>query len=535
MTSTSPVPTSLIVMPWALLALLRVLVGFQPHSGQDDHHGLEGAYGGDFEVQRHWMELTWQRPVGEWYYDEPYYFGLDYPPLTAYVSYVCGFFSEKMVDPHSVAWMTSRGLEDATHKAFMRGTVLLFDLLLFGSAAWTMSKPRRSSNEHDMKSMCVFVFVMIQPALILIDHGHFQYNTFALGLCLWAFHFMSRTGMQNCVLGSILYCLAMSFKQMTLYFAPAVFFYLLGRCMADQRRYFVARFVSLGTSVIATLAVMFAPVIVHGPEGTTALDRLIQVLGRIFPVHRGLFEAKVANIWCVLSLKPFRLRQRIAIRLQPAAAMLLTLLLIVPCATWMFRLGSGFSQRSNYHHHHHHHHHRHDDRTRLLWGVTNSALAFFLASFQVHEKSILLALAPVCLLVNVDSVFVTWFSVLAAWSLWPLLQIDRLQIAYVGSLTIYLSLLSLWRSLCEPERPEKTFFRPNVWVSTLPYLSMAGMLILHMLEMTVTAPKGLPDLYTVLWSVVGCGFLCLAWGVTCWHLHHSQIQSVNDETKVKVS
>ena len=45
---------------------------------------------GDYEAQRHWMELTIHLPTRQWYtYDLPYW-GLDYPPLTAYVSWLCG-------------------------------------------------------------------------------------------------------------------------------------------------------------------------------------------------------------------------------------------------------------------------------------------------------------------------------------------------------------------------------------------------------------------------------------------------------------
>jgi alpha-1,3-glucosyltransferase len=45
---------------------------------------------GDYEAQRHWMELTVHLPLRQWYtYDLPYW-GLDYPPLTAYISWMCG-------------------------------------------------------------------------------------------------------------------------------------------------------------------------------------------------------------------------------------------------------------------------------------------------------------------------------------------------------------------------------------------------------------------------------------------------------------
>lgn len=45
---------------------------------------------GDYEAQRHWMELTTHLPLRQWYTYDLQYWGLDYPPLTAYVSWLCG-------------------------------------------------------------------------------------------------------------------------------------------------------------------------------------------------------------------------------------------------------------------------------------------------------------------------------------------------------------------------------------------------------------------------------------------------------------
>lgn len=45
---------------------------------------------GDYEAQRHWMELTINLPINQWYKYDLQYWGLDYPPLTAYVSWICG-------------------------------------------------------------------------------------------------------------------------------------------------------------------------------------------------------------------------------------------------------------------------------------------------------------------------------------------------------------------------------------------------------------------------------------------------------------
>ena len=101
----------------SFVLLLRILVGFQPHSGQDNFHGAQKAYGGDFEAQRHWLEITLHLPIGDWYWHDLEYWGLDYPPLTAYLSWLCGFISHHLVGPESVALYESRGIEDPIVKA----------------------------------------------------------------------------------------------------------------------------------------------------------------------------------------------------------------------------------------------------------------------------------------------------------------------------------------------------------------------------------------------------------------------------------
>lgn len=49
---------------------------------------------GDFEARRHWMEITVNIPIKEWYVNTKEnnltYWGLDYPPLTAYHSWFLG-------------------------------------------------------------------------------------------------------------------------------------------------------------------------------------------------------------------------------------------------------------------------------------------------------------------------------------------------------------------------------------------------------------------------------------------------------------
>ena len=108
---------------------LRAFVSRHAHSGQN----LPPMYG-DYEAQRHWQEITVNLPRQEWYCNtrsnDLNYWGLDYPPLTAYHSWLMGKIAEK-INASYVALGASRGLEDDVHKVFMRATVLAADVLVY--------------------------------------------------------------------------------------------------------------------------------------------------------------------------------------------------------------------------------------------------------------------------------------------------------------------------------------------------------------------------------------------------------------------
>ncbi len=124
--------------------------------------------------------------------------------------------------------------------------------------------------------------------------------------------------------------------------------------------------------------------------------------------------------------------------------------------------------------------------------------------------------------------FVTWFSTVATWTLWPLLTIDRLCEAYFCSLVIYWStkgIIGLPTAPSIQSRWEVDVFTKYRILGSIPYLSYFILTMLHVVEFTISPPSNLPDLFPVLFSLVGCGMFTFSFVVTIWAMF---IQSATD-------
>eukprot|EP00752_Nemacystus_decipiens_P008931 g7973.t2 len=391
------------------------MVSLWPYSGQGD----VPIYG-DYEAQRHWMEITIALPLHQWYrFDLPYW-GLDYPPLTAYVSWGCGQLS-RVIEPASMALGLSRGYETPGHKAFMRLTVLVLDLAIFFPAAAALSsrlsRPLQArmpgiSRRWDAAATRTLAMVLLQPSLVLIDHGHFQYNSVCLGLAMAAAAAVAGGQRRGELLGSALFSLSLNFKQMALYYAPAFFCFLLASCVARggspcgkdaggrRRGSTYARWVGvlrrvlgLGLAVVLTFGAMWAPFCIFpgADDESGCLSSLGQVARRLFPFSRGLFEDKVANLWFCADVV-LKLRRRLAVPQLAKLALVSTLSFLVPVGAELLRPLRPLTAR------------------RLVLALFNSSMAFFLCSFQVHEKSLLLPLCPLAFLWGDAPLFITWLQ-----------------------------------------------------------------------------------------------------------------------------
>lgn len=85
-------PAKGVVSQWITIPVILMVVGlFRWTTGLWGYSGFNSPpMHGDFEAQRHWMEITKHLPVSQWYFYDLGWWGLDYPPLTAYHSWLLG-------------------------------------------------------------------------------------------------------------------------------------------------------------------------------------------------------------------------------------------------------------------------------------------------------------------------------------------------------------------------------------------------------------------------------------------------------------
>ncbi|XP_077441227.1 dolichyl pyrophosphate Man9GlcNAc2 alpha-1,3-glucosyltransferase [Vanacampus margaritifer] len=438
---------------------------------------------GDYEAQRHWQEITYNLPVHQWYFNttdnDLNYWGLDYPPLTAYHSLICAQIAN-IINPEWVQLHKSRGYESATHKLFMRTTVLVADFLIYIPAVvlyclWL--------NYGTIKrKTCTLLCFLIYPGLLLIDYGHFQYNAVSLGFALWA---VVALGLGWDGLGSMAFSLALNYKQMELYHALPFFCYLLGKCVKKGlMRQGLLMLLKVAATVLVTFALCWFPFLSDRAQ-------TLQVLRRVFPVARGLFEDKVANTWCSLNIL-IKLRSTLSTDFQLYLSLACTVLAVLPSCIrvmtkptfWQFKLA-----------------------------LVNSSLGFFLFSYQVHEKSILLASLSVCLFLNDLPLMSIWFLQASTFSMLPLFLKDGLLAPYVVTSLAFLFfsiyLLSALEHCSEEELAlgvyhKILFFLPRMdlaWIVRLKfYISVSAMACLSIASAALPPPSHLPDLFPVLVS-----------------------------------
>lgn len=227
-----------------------------------------------------------------------------------------------------------------------------------------------------------------------------------------------------------------------------------------------------------------------------------QVLHRIFPFSRGIFEDYVANFWCCLNVvvKLKRLLEPIALA---RACLALTALFSLPSSLHLYFKPSN---------------------RNLLLSLINVSLAFFLFSYHVHEKSILLPALPVSLIAPYRPLTAFWFLGIAHFSMLPLYTKDDLILPAFAALALYMLLAHSTIANWDDVRSR------NPWIKLLAPISAVGCAVLSVLSLTCPPPPALPYLWTLL--VSGWSFLHFA-GFLAYFLH-VQFVAGAETLKVKV-
>ena len=412
----------------------------------------------------------------------------------------------------------------------MRATVLASEFVIFVPALVVVTRRVMRAHRADQwESWLALVALLLQPSTILIDHGHFQYNAVMLGFTLGS---ISSFYMERWLWCCIFFVAAIGFKQMALYYAPAVFASLLGVCFFPRIN--APRLARIAAVTLLSFALLFTPLLVGAylngpvmdeqgeplivplpiaPPGSglaralsdpreryfSMVQQLAQSVHRMFPFARGIFEDKVANLWCVLNVV-VKLRFYPIGLLQRASLVVTLIATLPPCLVLFLRPRS----------------------EALLYGFAATAWAFFLCSFQVHEKSVLLPLLPMTLLLaHKDGLappvraWVGFANMLAVWTLFPLLKRDQLRVPYCVSTLLWAYLIGLPpTSLSLYSLNEQPTSRQlPLSVKVVHVLFYVIMLSWHLAEAQIAPLPTKPDLWAVINASVGAaGFgLCYLW------------------------
>lgn len=482
--------------------VLKSAVGLGPFSGKG-----EKPINGDFEAQRHWMEITNHLPTSQWYFYDLQYWGLDYPPLTAFHLWLCGKIGI-WINPEWFALKSSRGIETDGIKSFMRISVLISDLVIYVPAMMqlTSNYGGKKLNLGRMHQIVVMALILCQPCLVLIDHGHFQYNSVMLGFFL---HSVIELMNENYVFASVWFMACLLFKQMGLYYSPFVFFFILSKMFTPGTTwkqtltlFNLPRFIFVGITVVLTAFLLLLPFICAAENAQDMLASVGQIVHRVFPFERGLFEDKVANFWCTANvvIKFRTLFTHFQLKLLSLGLTLASIL--PPCflISWK-NLTRKLVPNS-----------------LILLGFSATAWGFFLFLFQVHEKTVLLPLIPsTFLLLNDDSsinAIVFWINNVAAFSLFPLLEKDGLVLQYV----VMVILTNWFVSGFSFNRDQN-----HLWPSALSFLikfvvtaSYIAMIAVHVVGALVSPPSRYPDIWVL--ANIAISFACFAW-FYCWLIY----------------
>ena len=464
--------------------LIKILVGQFGYSGEGDSPKF-----GDFEAQRHWMEITINIPVQDWYTNSKNnrgdYWPLDYPPMSGYHSYLLGKILEKFI-PSSVELKKSKGYESPIFKIVMRFFALISDVLVFHVGVnliffYIFIYSKKSKNKKPSYALyyIALLLTLINPLMIIIDHGHFQYNNVMHGFFVLALYFLYT---ENYIFAIIFYSFCVNFKQMGLYYALPFPLYVIKKMFLskpknnEKTNNIIVSIIYIGIYGIITL---ITNVIIYLPW--LKAKKINDVFSRIFPVRRGIFEDKVATFWCTINIV-FKLNQHFKTEHLIKLALILT---IIGCLIPIYAIFTCEKLTKKI-------------CTQCFFIVS---FAFYLFSFHVHEKTIIVPfLAYLLNLPNMKNVLPS-FTLVGMFSLFPLLKRENQIIPYYLTSILFYIICKLFLKIMNIKNNKKEKNNDEnddiiYWLFEICIFSI--MLFYHFVDYTIPPPQSYPWFYPML-------------------------------------
>ncbi|KAG1714007.1 putative dolichyl pyrophosphate Glc1Man9GlcNAc2 alpha-1,3-glucosyltransferase [Nymphon striatum] len=394
------------------------------------------SYSTDFEVHRNWLAITYNFPTKLWYYENTSEWTLDYPPLFAWFEWGLSHVA-KYVDPEMIKISNLNYASDAT-LLFQRLSVIITDFVFIYAVKLCVDyfvKEHKITKLNDPwlhKGTILSILLIWNTGLLLVDHIHFQYNGFLMGI--WFLSIIKILQGKD-LQGAFWYAILLNFKHIYLYVAPAYFFYLLrNHCFPVHMKDFKSKFgyvtfmkrlSSLAFIVIAVFGVSLGPFLLMG--------QLSEILKRLFPFGRGLTHAYWApNFWALynvfdkfLSLVCTRFNiyqpsfntkamtgglvqvynHAILPSIYPTVTVILTCSTMIPALVKLWKNPK--------------------QPIQFLRCLVICAFSAFMFGWHVHEKAIILVILPLTLLALVSKEEATIYLILSTtghFSLFPLIH-----------------------------------------------------------------------------------------------------------------
>lgn len=388
----------------------------------------------DFDVHRNWLSITYSEPVSKWYEECTSQWTLDYPPLFAYFQYLMSLIAAQ-VDPDLVR-ISAQAVRSKNVVYFQCLSVIVSDFVYYYavymciqfvssesacslpfrhkcSLYWIRSRAKDVDRQgtgkwFDPRLLLCILFVF-SPALLILDHIHFQYNGFLSGIFLLS---VLNIMQSNFVAGSILFAVLLHLKHIYLYVAPVFFVYILRRHCLDMCLNLRIRNLLKVSLCVITVSLLSIGPFVH---------QLVQLKQRLFPFKRGLTHAYWApNVWAIYNAVDWLIAkvlfkktgtpvymtglvQEFDHLLLPSISPLVTFILsIAGMAPVLVVLWKKC-------------HFAADPQILFLRSVVLCSLSSFLFSWHVHEKAVIMSVVPMTLLAIVsDEDARTWITMTAA-------------------------------------------------------------------------------------------------------------------------